>query len=110
MEAEQVNVQAIVDEVRAELPGARIFQIEVTDRPGEVYLARKASWSEYKRLLGSVKGEADASEMLVQKFLVYPKPNYEAIQTEWDPGLIMILASQIQKGMGFTQGATLKNW
>jgi len=100
----------VVDRLRAESPKLRIFQIIVPDREDEVFLARKASWSEYKRLIGSVKNEADANEVLVQKFLVHPKPGYEKIQTEWDPGLIVTLAQQIQKGLGFSQGATLKNW
>lgn len=107
---QEINIQSIVDIVKAEMPGVRIFQIEIPERDGEVYLARKASWAEYKKMLGAVKNEAEASELLVQKFLVYPKPNYEAIQMEWDPGLVMILAAQIQKGLGFTQGAALKNW
>ena len=103
-------VQEIVDELRAHNPKLRIFQILVPDRDDEVFLARKASWAEYKRLIGAVKNEADANEVLVQKFLVYPKPNYEEMQTEWDPGLVVTLAQQIQKGLGFSQGATLKKW
>jgi len=104
------DVRAVVDRLKADNPKLRIFQILVPDREDEVFLARKASWAEYKRLIGSVKNEADANEVLVQKFLVYPKPDYEEIQTEWDPGLVVTLAQQIQKGLGFSQGATLKKW
>ena len=104
------QVRDLVEKLRADNAGLRLFQIVVPDREGEVFLARKASWAEYKKLLGTVKNEADANEVLVQKFLVHPKPDYEAMQTEWDPGLIVILAQQIQKGLGFSQGASLKNW
>ena len=104
------EVRDLVQRLRAENPNLRLFQIVVPDREGEVYLARKASWSEYKKLLGTVKNEADANEVLVQKFLVHPKPDYEEMQTTWDPGLIVTLAAQIQKGLGFSQGASLKNW
>ena len=101
---------ALVEKLRADNPKLRLFQILVPDREDEVFLARKASWSEYKKLLGTVKNEADANEVLVQKFLVHPKPDYEEMQTTWDPGLIVTLAAQIQKGLGFSQGASLKNW
>jgi len=104
------QVREVVEKLRAEQPGLRLFQIVVPDREGEIFLARKASWAEYKKLLGTVKNEADANEILVQKFLVHPKPDYEELQTEWDPGLIVTLAQQIQRGLGFSQGATLKNW
>jgi len=104
------QIAEIIAGLRAENPKIRIFQIIMDDREGEVFLARKASWSEYKRLIGAVKNEADANELLVQKFLVYPKPDYEQIQTEWDPGLVVTLAQQIQKGLGFSQGASVKNW
>ncbi len=104
------RVAELVEKLRADNPKLRLFQILVPDREDEVFLARKASWAEYKKLLGSVKNEADANEVLVQKFLVHPKPDYEAMQSEWDPGLIVTLAQQIQKGLGFAQGATLKNW
>ena len=104
------NVEELVEKLRVDKPKLRIFQILVPDREDEVFLARKASWAEYKRLIGSVKNEADANEILVQKFLVHPKPDYEEIQTEWDPGLVVTLAQQIQKGLGFSQGASVKNW
>ena len=96
--ATEDQVREVVEKLRAEQPGLRLFQIVVPDREGEVFLARKASWSEYKKLLGTVKNEADANEVLVQKFLVHPKPDYEEMQTTWDPGLIVTLAAQIQKG------------
>jgi len=99
-----VEVAQIVEKLRVDNPKLRLFQILVPDREDELFLARKASWSEYKRLIGSVKNEADANEVLVQKFLVHPKPDYEEIQTEWDPGLVVTLAQQIQKGLGFSQG------
>ena len=108
--ATEEQVREAVEKLRAEQPGLRLFQIVVPDREGEIFLARKASWSEYKKLLGTVKNEADANEVLVQKFLVHPKPDYEEMQTTWDPGLIVTLAAQIQKGLGFSQGASLKNW
>ena len=100
----------IVEQLRADNPGLRLFQIVVPDREEEIFLARKASWAEYKKLLGTVKNEADANEILVQKFLVHPKPDYEEMQTQWDPGLVVTLAAQIQKALGFSQGASLKNW
>jgi hypothetical protein len=108
--ATEDQVRDVVEKLRAEQPGLRLFQIVVPDREGEIFLARKASWSEYKKLLGTVKNEADANEVLVQKFLVHPKPDYEEMQTTWDPGLIVTLAAQIQKGLGFSQGASQKNW
>ena len=104
------QVREVVASLRTDSPNLRLFQIVVPDREDELFLARKASWAEYKRLIGSVKNEADANEVLVQKFLVHPKPDYEAIQTEWEPGLVVTLAQQIQKGLGFSQGASLKNW
>jgi hypothetical protein len=104
------QVREIVDGLRADSPKLRIFQIVIPDRVDELFLARKASWAEYKNLIGAVKNEADANEVLVQRFLVHPKPDYEAVQTEWDPGLVVTLAQQIQRGLGFSQGASLKNW
>ena len=106
----ETRIEEIIASLRAENAKLRLFQIIVPDREDEIFLVRKASWSEYKRLIGSVKNEADANEVLVQKFLVHPKPSYEEMQTEWDPGLIVTLAQQIQKGLGFSQGASLKNW
>jgi hypothetical protein len=99
----------LVAQLKAEQPKLRLFQIIIPDDE-EVYLARKAPWSEYKRLVGAVKNEADANELLVQKFLVHPKPDYEALQSEWAPGLVVTLAQQIQAGLGFSKGATVKNW
>jgi hypothetical protein len=109
-ESLETQVRELVDRLKAENPKIRLFQIVVPGREDEVFLARKASWAEYKTLIGAVKNEADANEVLVQKFLVHPKPDYEAMLTEWDPGLVVTLAQQIQKGLGFTQGASLKNW
>ena len=104
------QVSDLVAQLRADHPNLRLFQILVPEREDEVFLARKASWAEYKKLLGTVKNEADANEVLVQRFLVHPKPDYEEMQTTWDPGLIVTLAQQIQRGLGFSQGASLKNW
>lgn len=104
------EIRAIVEALRAGNPNLRIFEIVLPEREGEIFLGRKCSWNEYKRLLGAVKNEADANEMLVTKFLVYPKPDFNAIQTEWDPGLIVTLAAQIQKALGFSQKASIKNW
>ena len=104
------QIRELVDGLRAENPKLRLFQIVIPDREDEVFLARKASWAEYKKLIGAVKNEADANEVLVQRFLVHPKPDYEALQTEWEPGLVVTLAQQIQRGLGFSQGASLKNW
>ena len=104
------QAEEIVAQLKTDNPKLRLFQIIVPDREDELFLVRKASWSEYKRLIGAVKNEADANEILVQKFLVHPKPDYEEIQSEWDPGLIVTLAQQIQKGLGFSQGATIKKW
>ncbi len=103
------SVREIVEKLKAENPKLRLFQIVVLDRE-DLFLARKAPWVEYKNLLGQVKSEAEANELLVQKFLVHPKPDYETMQNEWDPGLVVTLAQQIQKGMGFSQGASIKNW
>jgi len=103
------RLQAAVALVRNEYPEARLFQISI---PGdqEIYLARKCAWNEYKRLIGAVKDEVTANEILVQKFLVHPKLSYEQIDLEMDPGKVVILAQQIQKGLGFvTDGVTLKN-
>ena len=108
MDEDKRTVEQIVEELKAKTPGIRLFQINVPDREDEIYIARQASWNEYKRLIGAVKIEADANELLVQKFLVHPAPNYEEIQTQWDPGLVVVLAQQIQKGMGFSSGASIK--
>jgi hypothetical protein len=104
------QVREVIESLRADNPKLRLFQIVIPDREDELFLARKASWAEYKKLIGAVKNEADANEVLVQRFLVHPKPDYEALQTEWEPGLVVTLAQQIQRGLGFSQGATLKNW
>ncbi len=109
-ETSDTQIREIVERLRADNPNLRLFQIVVPGREDEVFLARKAPWAEYKKLIGQVKSEADANELLVQKFLVHPKPDYDAMQNEWEPGLVVTLAQQIQKGMGFAQGASIKNW
>ena len=105
----ETQLREIVEQLKADKPDLRLFQILVPDREDEIFIARKAPWAEYKKLIGAVKNEADANELLVQKYLVHPKPDFETMQTEWDPGLVVTLAQQIQKGLGFTQGASLKN-
>ncbi len=108
-ESIEISVRQIAEHLRADNPKLKLFQIMIPGREDEVFLARKASWSEYKSLIGAVKDEAEANEILVQKFLMHPKPDFEAMQTEWEPGLVVTLAQQIQKGLGFVQGASLKN-
>jgi len=103
------ELQSILEQLRSENPNIRLFQIKVPDREDEIFIARKAPWSVYKKLIGSIKNEGDANELLVQKFLVHPKPDYEAMQNDWDPGLVVTLAQQIQKGLGFVKGAEIKN-
>lgn len=99
------QLQTIVDQVRAQHPDWKLFQIVLPGRDEEVYLARKCPWGEYKRLIGKVKDEAEANEVIVQTFLAYPKVDYETMQLEWDPGLVVTLAQQIQRGLGFSQEA-----
>lgn len=101
-------VEEIVEQLKAKTPGIRLFQIVIPDND-EIYLAKKAPWRVYKSLLGKIKDEAQANETLVQRFLVYPDLTYEQVQ-EMDPGTVMLLAGQIQKGMGFSREASLKNW
>ncbi len=108
-ESYETQIREIAEGLKADNPNLRLFQIFIPGREDEIFIARKAPWAEYKKLIGAVKSEADANELLVQKFLVHPKPDFEAMQTEWDPGLVVTLAQQIQKGLGFTQGASLKN-
>ena len=103
------SLDQIVAALRAENPNIRLFQINIPDRPDDIFIARKASWAEYKRLIGKVKDEASANEVVVQKFLVHPKPDYEVLANEWDPGLVVTLAMQIQRGLGFSDGASVKN-
>jgi len=103
------RLQAAIATVRADYPDVKLFQIAI---PGddEVYLSRKCTWNEYKRLIGAVKSEVTANEILVQKFLVHPKLTYEQIDLEMDPGKVVILAQQIQRGLGFvSDGVTVKN-
>ena len=109
-ESHETQVRELVERLRADNPNLRLFQIVVPGREEEIFLARKAPWAEYKKMIGQVKNEADANELLVQKFLVHPKPDYDAMQNEWEPGLVVTLAQQIQKGLGFAQGASIKNW
>jgi hypothetical protein len=68
-------VREIVKGLRADNPNLRLFQIAIPDREDKLFLAQNASWAEYKKLIGAVKNEADANEVLVQRFLVHPKPN-----------------------------------
>lgn len=111
-EERQKQIDDAVATVRAEHPDWKLFLIEI---PGddEIYLARKCSWNEYKRVAqGLVKAgdEVAANEAVVQAFLVHPKWTYEQLQFEVEPGKIVLLANQIQRGLGFvTDGVTLKN-
>ena len=87
-----------------------MFEILIPGREDETYIARKCNWAEYKKLIGRVKDEATANEVLVQRFLVYPKVDYEILNLQWEPGLVVTLAQQIQRGLGFTgEGAEIKN-
>jgi len=106
-----IDTQAreFVEQYKASHPGARLFQIILPGRE-ELYMARKASWGEYKSIAGQIQSVPQLNEVLVQRFLVCPKPDYEAMQNEWDPGLVVALAGQIQKGLGFAEGAAIKNW
>ncbi len=103
------KIREIAETLRANNPDLKLYRILVPGREDEIFIARKAPWSEYKKLVGAVKDEAAANELLVQKFLMHPKPDFEAMQSEWDPGLVVTLAQQIQKGLGFVQGASIKN-
>ncbi len=104
------KLQQIVEQLKADNPDIRLFQITVPDLEDEIFIARKCAWGEYKKLIGKVKDEAAANELLVQKFLVHPKVDYETLNLEWEPGLVVTLANQIQKGLGFAlEGAGLKN-
>ena len=108
----QARIDAAVAEAKAQHPDWKLFRIDI---PGddEVYLARKCSWAEYKRIAaGLVKSsdEVSANEALVQAFLVHPRWTYEQVQFEVEPGKLVVLAQQIQRGLGFiTDGVTLKN-
>jgi hypothetical protein len=106
----ETKAREIVEQLKAGDPDLRLFEIIIPGREEEVFLARKAPWIEYKGLIGAIKDEAAANEALVEKFLVHPKPDHQVILTEWDPGLIVTLAQQIQVGLGFAKGASIKNW
>ena len=104
------NQNKIIEELKSKNPNQKLFQILISGQEDKLYVARKCNWTEYKQLIGKVKDEAAANEILVQKFLVYPKTDYETLNLKWDPGLIVTIAQQIQKGLGFTgDGAQIKN-
>ena len=104
------NLNKTIEAIQTEHPDFKLFQIIVNGLEDKLFVARKCNWAEYKQIIGKVKDEATANEVLVQKFLVYPKVNYETLNLEWDPGLIVTLAQQIQKGLGFSgNGAQIKN-
>ena len=111
-EEREKRVDDAVAAVRAEHPDWKLVLIEI---PGDddVYLAWKCSWNEYKRIAaGLVKSgdEVSANEALVQAFLVHPRWTYEQVQFEIEPGKLVVLAQQIQRGLGFvTDGVTIKN-
>lgn len=104
------NKNKIIEELKSKNPNQKLFQIIVPEQEDKLFIARKCNWSEYKQLIGKVKDEATANEILVQKFLIHPKVDYEILNLKWEPGLIVTLAQQIQKGLGFTgDGAQIKN-
>ena len=104
------NKNKIIEELKSKNPNQKLFQIIVPEQEDKLFIARKCNWSEYKQLIGKVKDEAAANEILVQKFLIHPKVDYEILNLKWEPGLIVTLAQQIQKGLGFTgDGAQIKN-
>jgi len=103
------KVGQVVATIRETMPNAKLFLIEVPGREEEIFIAKKGPWNEYKKLIGAVKGESGAFEALIDKYLVYPKPEYQMIQQEWDPGLVLVIGEQIQRGLGFTKGASIKN-
>ena len=55
------TIREIVEQLKADKPDLRLFQILVPDREDEIFIARKAPWAEYKKLIGAVKNEADAN-------------------------------------------------
>ena len=99
---ENENINKTIEAIHAEHPNFKLFQIIVNRKENKLFIARKCNWAEYKQIIGKVKDEATANEVLVQRFLVYPKVNYETLNLEWDPGLIVTLAQQIQIGLGFS--------
>ena len=110
MSEKEQNIEEIIETIKDKHPDWKLFQIEVPDKVNAIFIARKCNWAEYKQLIGKVKDEAAANEVLVQRFLVYPKVDYETLNMEWEPGLIVTLAQQIQKGLGFSNdGASIKN-
>ena len=110
MQKENEKLNKTIEAIQAEHPNWKLFQIVVNSQDADIFIARKCNWAEYKQIIGKVKDEATANEVLVQKFLVYPKVNYETLNLEWEPGLIVTLAQQIQKGLGFSgDGAQIKN-
>ena len=110
-EERQKRIDVAIASVRADHPDWKLFLIDIPD-DDEVYLARKCSWNEYKRVAQSLVKAGDevaANEAVVQAFLVHPKWTYEQIQFEVEPGRIVLLANQIQRGLGFVNdGVTLK--
>jgi len=110
MNQEVFKMKEILAKIRKENPGKELFQIIIPGQEDELFVARSCNWTEYKNFIGSVKDEASANELLVQKFLVYPQVDYEKFSLEWTPGLIVTLAQQIQKGLGFVgDGASIRN-
>ena len=52
----ETRVREIADGLRADNPKLKLFQIVIPGREDEIFLARKASWSEYKAAGGPDKG------------------------------------------------------
>lgn len=101
-EIRQEEIQKIVDRARASNPNLQLVLIEIPD-DDEIYVAYLTGWGEYKNLIGSIEGEAEANEVIVQKYLVHPKVDYEKLQLEWAPGLVVGLAMKIQEALGFNK-------
>ena len=103
-------MKKIIDKICKDNPDLELFQIIIPGHEKEIYVARKCNWAEYKQFVGKLKDEATANELIVQKFLVHPKVGYEELSLKWAPGLVVTIAQQIQKGLGFVgDGAFIKN-
>ena len=96
------KIQEIVDQQREGNPDLALALIEIPD-DDEIYITRLCGWGEYKNLIGKIEGEAEANEIIVQKFLVHPKIDYEKLQLDWPPGLVVSLAMKIQEALGFNK-------
>ena len=96
------QIQDIVAQLRAGNSSIELILIEIPDDE-EIYIARLCGWGEYKSIIGKTKDDGEINEVLVQKYLVHPKVDYEALQLDWSPGLVVTLAMKIQDALGFNQ-------